>query len=100
MSEKAVLKVGDQQIELPIIEGTEGERAVDISRLRSETGLITYDPSLGNTGVCKSHITFVDGEKGIVLIFSTHLLSPIRSDSVGLAKVRFLFGILGSFRCS
>ena len=66
MPEKAVLTIGDQRIELPIIEGTEGERAVDISSLRGETGLITYDPSLGNTGVCKSRITFVDGEKGIL----------------------------------
>ena len=58
--------VGDQKIELPILVGTEGERAVDITRLRDQTGLITYDPSLGNTGVCKSAITFIDGEKGIL----------------------------------
>ena len=64
--EKAVLVVGDQKIELPIVEGTEGERAVDITRLRDETGLITYDPSLGNTGVCRSAITFIDGEKGVL----------------------------------
>jgi len=66
MCEKATLVVGDQTIELPIIVGSEGERAVDISSLRDQTGLITYDPSLGNTGVCKSAITFIDGEKGIL----------------------------------
>src|SRR5665647_294139 len=66
MSDKAILTVGDQQIELPILEGTEGERAVDITKLRDQTGLITYDPSLGNTGVCRSTITFIDGEKGIL----------------------------------
>jgi citrate synthase len=66
MPEKAILIVGDKQIELPILEGTEGERAIDITRLRDETGLITYDPAMSNTGVCRSAITFVDGEKGIL----------------------------------
>jgi len=66
MLEKAVLIVGDQKIELPILVGTEGERAIDITHLRDQTGLITYDPALGNTGVCKSEITFIDGEKGIL----------------------------------
>jgi citrate synthase len=66
MAEKAILTVGSRQTELPIIEGTEGERAVDITGLRDQTGLITYDPSLGNTGVCRSAITFIDGERGIL----------------------------------
>ena len=66
MPEKAILTVGDKQYELPIITGTEGERAVDITKLRDQTGLVTYDPSLGNTGVCRSAITFTDGEKGIL----------------------------------
>ena len=66
MPDKAILTIGDQQIEFPIIEGTEGERAIDISKLRDQTGLITFDPSLGNTGVCRSAITFIDGDKGIL----------------------------------
>lgn len=66
MPEKAILTIGDQKIELPVLEGTEGERAVDIGKLREQTGLITYDPSLGNTGVCQSAVTFIDGEKGIL----------------------------------
>ncbi|MCY3018398.1 MAG: citrate synthase [Planctomycetota bacterium] len=66
MPEKAILKLGDKTIELPVIIGTEGERGIDISRLRDETGVVTYDPSLGNTAVCKSAITFIDGEKGIL----------------------------------
>jgi citrate synthase len=66
MPEKAILIVGGKQMELPILEGTEGERAIDITRLRDETGMITYDPSMSNTGVCRSAITFVDGEKGIL----------------------------------
>ena len=66
MPDKAILTIGDKRIELPVIEGTEGERAIDIGRLREETGFVTYDPSLGNTGVCKSTITFIDGDKGIL----------------------------------
>ena len=66
MAEKATLTLGDRSIELPVLEGVEGERAIDITSLRSEMGLITYDPSLGNSGVCQSEITFIDGEKGIL----------------------------------
>ncbi len=66
MAEKAILTIGDRQLELPIIVGTEGERAIDIRQLRDETGHITFDPALGNTGVCESSITFIDGEKGIL----------------------------------
>jgi citrate synthase len=66
MAEKAILTIGDRKIELPIMEGSEGERAVDITRLREQSGLIAYDPGLANTGICKSAITFVDGEQGIL----------------------------------
>ena len=64
--QKATLTIGEQSYELPIIVGTENERAIDITQLRSETGFITYDPGYGNTGACTSNITFVDGEKGIL----------------------------------
>jgi len=53
--------------ELPVIEGIFGEKAVDISQLRSTTGLITYDPGFVSTGSCQSQITYLDGEKGILL---------------------------------
>ena len=66
MSKSAKLELGESTIELPIIEGTEGERAVDISKLRGQTGFRTYDNGLGNTGACLSDITFIDGEKGIL----------------------------------
>jgi citrate synthase len=62
----ASLKVGDQTFELPVVEGSEGELAIDISQLRARTGLITLDPGFGNTGACESDITFIDGEKGIL----------------------------------
>ncbi|HUU53082.1 MAG TPA: citrate (Si)-synthase, partial [Candidatus Bathyarchaeia archaeon] len=49
---------------LPVVEGSEGEKAIDISNLRQETGLITLDPGFSNTGSCISSITYLDGEKG------------------------------------
>ncbi len=66
MAETAILQVDGQSVELPIIFGTAGERAIDISSLRSSTGLITLDDGYGNTGSCASSITFIDGEKGIL----------------------------------
>ncbi len=66
MTEKAELRFGDQTIELDIVEGTEGERAIDIQDLRAKTGLITLDPSYANTGSCESSITFINGEEGIL----------------------------------
>src|SRR5512145_2345236 len=66
MARVATLTIGDKKIDLPIIEGTEGELAIDIGKLRAETGYVTYDPAYGNTGACQSAITFIDGEKGIL----------------------------------
>ncbi len=63
---EATLDLGDRSIKLPIYTGTEGERAVDIRKLRADTGLITYDPGYVNSGACESSITFLDGEKGIL----------------------------------
>ena len=66
MADKAILIVGDQRIELPLLEGSEGEKAIDITKLRDQSGLVTYDPSFGNTAACRSEITYIDGEKGIL----------------------------------
>ena len=67
VSNDAILYLPDgQSIELPVLTGSEHEHAVDISRLRSQTGHITMDPGYGNTGSCQSEITFLDGEKGIL----------------------------------
>ncbi|MBX7150461.1 citrate synthase [bacterium] len=66
MVKKASLHYDDKTMDFPIISGTENEQAVDISKLRSETGLITMDHGYGNTGACSSAITFLDGEKGIL----------------------------------
>ena len=66
MSKTAELRLGDQTIELPIIVGSEGEHAIDISKLRAQTGYITLDPGYANSGSCQSAITFIDGEEGIL----------------------------------
>ncbi|UCG81905.1 MAG: citrate (Si)-synthase, partial [Desulfobacterales bacterium] len=66
MEQTAKLVVDGETFELPIITGSEGEKAVDISNLRQETGLVTLDPGFVNTANCQSAITFVDGEKGIL----------------------------------
>lgn len=66
MEEKAQLILDGRTYEFPIIVGTENERAIDISNLRSATSYITLDNGYGNTGACKSAITFLDGEEGIL----------------------------------
>lgn len=66
MKKTATLSYGDKSIELPVIEGSENELAVNIKALRADTGLITLDPGFKNTGSCESAITFLDGEKGIL----------------------------------
>ncbi len=62
----AALRIGEQEIDLPVLKGTEGDDALDIGKLRGETGRITFDPGYGNTGACSSAITFLDGEVGIL----------------------------------
>tara|TARA_B100000401_G_scaffold319931_1_gene221365 strand:- start:296 stop:1549 length:1254 start_codon:yes stop_codon:yes gene_type:complete len=62
----AKLKLENKEIELDIIEGTQNEKALDITKLRSTTGFITMDPGYANTGSCISDITYIDGEKGIL----------------------------------
>ena len=66
MSEFVEIKLGDKTVNLPIVVGSEGEHAIDIAKLRSQTGFITLDDGYGNTGSCESAITFIDGEKGIL----------------------------------
>lgn len=66
MSETAKLTVEGKTYEFPIVTGTEGEKAIDISNLLKETGYITLDPGSVNTGSCASEITYMDGERGIL----------------------------------
>jgi citrate synthase len=66
MTQKATLEVNGKKLDLPVLVGTENEVAVDISNLRAQSGAITLDDGYGNTGSCKSSITFIDGDKGIL----------------------------------
>ena len=62
----AKLILDGNEYEFPTVEGTEGERAIDITKLREKTGHIALDPGYASTGSCRSAITFIDGEKGIL----------------------------------
>ena len=66
MNKSAKLELDGKAYEFPVVVGSEGEQAVDISALRNNTGYITLDDGYGNTGSCRSAITFIDGEKGIL----------------------------------
>ncbi|GAB3654510.1 citrate synthase [Echinicola sediminis] len=66
MSEIAKLSFNGKEYELPVTEGTENEKAIEIAKLRGQSGLITLDPGFKNTGSTKSAITFLDGEKGVL----------------------------------
>jgi citrate synthase len=63
---EATITLDGKTITLPVIRGSEGETGVNIEKLRGQTGAITLDPGYGNTGACKSGITFIDGDKGIL----------------------------------
>lgn len=60
------LMIDNDVYEFETFEGTEGERAIDLSNLRDQTGFVAYDPGYSSTASCKSNITFVDGDKGIL----------------------------------
>ncbi|GAA4044957.1 citrate synthase [Flavobacterium chungnamense] len=66
MSKTAILEYDGQKYEFPVIVGSENEPAIDIEKLRALTGAITLDPGYKNSGSCKSDITFLDGEEGIL----------------------------------
>ena len=66
MSKTAVLELEGKKFEFPVIVGSENEVAIDINKLRDLTGAITLDPGYKNSGSCKSEITFLDGEDGIL----------------------------------
>src|SRR5829696_2927672 len=66
MVKTASLKLDDQEYPLPVIEGTEGEKAIDTRQLRAASGHIAFDQGYGNTGSCESQVTFLDGDRGIL----------------------------------
>lgn len=64
---KAVLHLDGKTVDLEVLKGTMGERALDLSRIKAAAGCYAFDPALVNTAVCRSQITYVDGEKGVLL---------------------------------
>jgi citrate synthase len=80
MTDFATLRYNGQSYELPVVVGTQNETAVDISKLRAQSGLITLDSGYGNTGSCSSSITYVDGEKG-VLKYRGYLIEVLATKS-------------------
>jgi citrate synthase len=66
MSSTVSLKVDNTEVTLPVIIGTENEKAIDVRNLRDKTGCITFDDGYGNTGSCLSSITYIDGEEGVL----------------------------------
>jgi citrate synthase len=66
VTEKATISLGDAKLDVPVVVGTEKERAIDIAQLRSSAGAVTLDPAFMNTASTKSAITFIDGDKGIL----------------------------------
>ena len=66
MTDTASLSIDGDTLELPIVTGSESERGINIGALRSRTGCITLDPGYGNTGSCRSAITYIDGDAGIL----------------------------------
>jgi citrate synthase len=69
----ARLAVDGTTSDLRVVRGSDGDDGIDISQLRADTGLITLDPGLGNTGSCTSAITFLDGERGILRYRGYHI---------------------------
>ena len=66
MARTAKLTIGEKTVELPVVEGTVGPPALDITRLLDQTGHFTYDPGYANTASCSSSITYIDGDQGIL----------------------------------
>ena len=91
MSESpAQFRHGDQQIDLPVVRGTENELGVDISKLRAQTGFITLDYGFVNTGATESAVTFVDGDKGILRYRGIPIEDLVERDSPSFLETSYL----------
>ncbi|GEP50344.1 citrate synthase [Flavobacterium noncentrifugens] len=88
MSKTAILELDGKKYELPVIVGSENEVAIDINKLRDLSGAITMDPGYKNSGVCKSEITFLDGEEGI-LRYRGYAIEDL-ADKAGFLEVSYL----------
>ncbi|GBQ16229.1 citrate synthase [Swaminathania salitolerans] len=83
VSDTASLSIGEQRAVLPVLSGTLGPDVVDIRKLTAETGLFSYDPGYGETASCRSAITFIDGDKGVLL----HRGYPIEQLATGASFI-------------
>jgi citrate synthase len=88
MSKTAILEIDGQKYEFPMIVGSENEPAIDIDKLRALTGAITLDPGYKNSGSCKSEITFLDGEEGI-LRYRGYAIEDL-AEKAGFLEVAYL----------
>lgn len=88
MSKTAILEFDGQKYEFPVIVGSENEAAIDIDKLRALTGAITLDPGYKNSGSCKSEITFLDGEEGI-LRYRGYAIEDL-AEKAGFLEVSYL----------
>jgi len=86
----AYFRHGDTEVELPVVRGTENERAADISTLRAKTGLITLDYGYVNTGSCESAITFVDGDLGILRYRGIPIEQLVERESPSFLETSYL----------
>src|SRR3954468_23833676 len=94
MPRVANLTIDNKTLELPVIVGSEGEAGIDIAKLRAETGAVTFDPAYGNTGACKSAITFIDGDKGILRYRGIPIEQLAEKSSFGEVVYLLIFGQL------
>lgn len=103
MSDTAQITVDGNTYDLPLVEGTENEKAIDIGSFRGQSGVITIDRGFKNTGSCESGITFLDGEKGI-LRYRGYPIEQLADDSTFLEVSHLLIygdlpskDVLGNF---
>ncbi len=94
MTDFATLQYGGKTYELPVISGSQGEKGIDISRLRQESGLVTLDYGFANTGCCISNITFMDGEKGVLLYRGIPVEQLAESSSFRETAYLLIHGVL------
>ena len=86
----AYLRHGDTEIELPIVRGSENELGIDISKLRSQTGMITLDYGYVNTGACESAITYIDGDAGILRYRGIPIEGLVERESPSFLETSYL----------
>ncbi|ASI48099.1 MAG: citrate synthase [Anaplasma ovis] len=89
MVEKAVLECGDCKINLPVVRGSDGTLAVDTTGLYRDSKILTYDPGFMSTAACKSEITFIDGDEG-VLRYRGYDVADLATADGGFCSIAYL----------